>query len=115
MIAAIYQPEHAELYRHRHSTDDPGDFICRREFVGDMQQLSLSGGVAVAAMLLDVSRTFEGRTVWVPDDFGRAFIAVRLIALVSTLFMLRLAPDAGAEVSGHRHGPEHEPAEPGQG
>ena len=84
-------------------------------FVGVVQQLSLSGGVAVAAMLLDVSRTFEGRTALVADDFGRAFIAIGLIALTSTLFMRQLAPDAGSEVSGHRHDPEPEPAEPGQG
>ena len=72
-------------------------------FVGVVQQLSLSGGVAVAAMLLDLSRTFEGRVTLVADDFGRAFIAIGLIALASTAYMLKLKPEAGAEVSGHRH------------
>ena len=74
-------------------------------FVGVVQQLSLSGGVAVAAMLLDLSRTFEGRVTLVADDFGRAFIAIGLIALASTAYMLKLKPEAGAEVSGHRHVP----------
>ncbi len=78
-------------------------------FVGVVQQLSLSGGVAVAAMLLDLSRSLEGRVNLVAGDFGQAFIAIGLIALASTLFMRRLAPDAGAEVSGHRPPEEAEP------
>ncbi len=71
-------------------------------FVAVVQQLSLSSGVAVAAMLLEASRAAEGRTALVTDDFHRAFMAIGLIAVASALMFLRLAPDAGAEVSGHR-------------
>lgn len=71
-------------------------------FAGVVQQLSLSCGVALAAMLLDVSRGAEGRTALLTIDFSRAFVVVSVIALLSTAIFYRLAPDAGAEVSGHK-------------
>jgi EmrB/QacA subfamily drug resistance transporter len=71
-------------------------------FVAVVQQLSLSGGVAVAALLLDGSRAAAGRSVLLTEDFSRAFVAIGVIAVCSTLMYLRLAPDVGTEVSGHR-------------
>lgn len=73
--------------------------------VGVVQQLSLAAGVAVAAMLLDGARSADGRSVLLASDFGFAFVAIGLLSGLSMLFYLRLAPDAGAEVSGHRHPP----------
>jgi predicted MFS family arabinose efflux permease len=70
--------------------------------VGVVQQLSLAAGVAVAAMLLDGSRRLEGRSDLLTVDFSRAFLAVGVISLASLLWYRRLAPDAGAEMSGHR-------------
>jgi len=70
--------------------------------VGVVQQLSLAAGVAVAAMLLDGSRSAEGRTDLLAVDFSRAFVAVGVISLASLIWYRRLAPDAGAEMSGHQ-------------
>jgi EmrB/QacA subfamily drug resistance transporter len=66
------------------------------------QQLSLAAGVAVAAMLLDGSRLADGRSALVAVDFTRAFAAVGLLSLASIWWYRHLAPDAGAEMSGHR-------------
>ena len=70
-------------------------------FVAVVQQLSLSGGVAVAALMLDVSRASAGRGKLIAADFSYAFIAIGVISLLPTLLYLRLAATAGAEVSGH--------------
>jgi MFS family permease len=70
--------------------------------VGVVQQLSLAAGVAVAAMLLDGSRSVEGRSELLALDFSRAFVAIGLLSLASVIWYRRLAPDAGAEMSGHR-------------
>jgi MFS family permease len=70
--------------------------------VGVVQQLSLAAGVAIAAMLLDGSRSLEGRTDLLAMDFRRAFVAVGVISLASLFWYRKLAPDAGAEMSGHR-------------
>jgi len=70
-------------------------------FVAVMQQLSQAAGVAVAAMLLDGLRTHAGRVHLTADDFAHAFIAIALLSLLSIEAFRRLAPDAGAEVSGH--------------
>lgn len=72
--------------------------------VGVVQQLSLAAGVAVAAMLLDGSRSAEGRTDLLAVDFSRAFVAVGVISLASLFWYRKLARDAGAEMSGHRSG-----------
>ncbi|MBC7727308.1 MAG: MFS transporter [Microbacteriaceae bacterium] len=69
--------------------------------VGVVQQLSLAAGVALAAMLLDGSRNFEGRSELLAIDFSRAFVAVGVVSLASLVWYRRLAPDAGAEMSGH--------------
>ena len=69
--------------------------------VGVVQQLALAAGVALAAMLLDGSRSVEGRSELLAIDFSRAFVAVSVVSLASLIWYRRLAPDAGAEMSGH--------------
>ena len=71
-------------------------------FVAVIQQLALSSGVAIAAMLLEAFRAADGRTTLLAGDFSRAFMVIGVIAVLSGLVFYRLAPDAGAEVSGHR-------------
>lgn len=66
-----------------------------------VQQLALAAGVAVAAMLLGASRAADARQTLEAVDFTRAFWGIGLIALLSLLWFLKLAPDAGAEISGH--------------
>lgn len=71
-------------------------------FVNVVQQLSLSAGVAVAALVLDGLRVAQGRTELIAEDFRVAFLVIGLLAALSTAMFLALRPDAGAEVSGHR-------------
>ena len=69
-------------------------------FVGMVQQLSLAARVALAALLLETSRTADARSRLLAVDFGRAFVTVGLLSLLSLVFHVRLAPHAGAEMSG---------------
>ncbi len=64
------------------------------------QQLFLSLGVTLAAFLLHLSlghRSVAALTAW---DFTPSFIITGVLALLSALMFIRLAPDAGVEVSG---------------
>ncbi len=64
------------------------------------QQLSLSLGVTIGALALETAADFHGHADIRAEDFAPAFVVVALISGVSLLSFLRLAPDAGAEVSG---------------
>ncbi len=66
------------------------------------QQLSMSIGVGTGALLLHVALLMHDRSVLAAGDFAAAFLAVTLISLASLFFFVPLAPQAGAEVSGHR-------------
>ncbi|HEX8416768.1 MAG TPA: MFS transporter, partial [Methylobacterium sp.] len=66
------------------------------------QQLSLSLGVSIGALALEASAGSHGRTAIQADDFWPAFVTVALISAASFVAFRRLAPDAGAEVSGQR-------------
>jgi EmrB/QacA subfamily drug resistance transporter len=87
---------------------DHQDMSRATSFVAVVQQLSLSGGVALAAILLDTFRSAAGRTELIATDFSGAFLVIGLIAILSTALFFRLEADAGAEVSGHRRTPEFE-------
>ncbi|WP_448204067.1 DHA2 family efflux MFS transporter permease subunit [Azospirillum sp. sgz302134] len=67
-----------------------------------MQQISLSLGVAVGALVLHLTQVFAGGAALAPVDFVPAFLTVGAMACVSALFFVPLPPDAGAEISGHR-------------
>ena len=71
-------------------------------FAAAAQQLSLSLGVAFAALVLEASQAVRGAQDLVTSDFAAGFVAVGLVSALPCLLFLRLAPDAGAEVSGHR-------------
>jgi MFS family permease len=66
-----------------------------------VQQLSLSLGVSVAAMLLHLSLHLRGAHTLATRDFVSAFIVTGLLSLLSALLFLRLSSDAGWELSGH--------------
>jgi len=78
------------------------DLSSATSFVNVVQQLALSSGVAVAAMVLDGLRMAEGRTELIARDFSVAFVVIAVIAGISAVMFLRLRADAGADVSGHR-------------
>jgi hypothetical protein len=65
------------------------------------QQLSVSFGVGIAALLLHLTMLARGETQLQSDDFPFTFFAVAAISLTSVLLFIPLAPEAGAEVSGH--------------
>ena len=70
-----------------------------------VQQLSLSFGVTIAAMLLHLSLHLRGAHTLATRDFVAAFIVTGVLSLISALLFLRLSSDAGWELSGHEQIP----------
>jgi EmrB/QacA subfamily drug resistance transporter len=66
------------------------------------QQLFLSLGVTVAALVLHIALALRHSTTLIAGDFSAAFIVIGLISLASVIFFVPLEHHAGAEVSGHR-------------
>jgi EmrB/QacA subfamily drug resistance transporter len=66
------------------------------------QQIALSVGVAMGGFILESAMRASGRTEVAAQDFAPAFLIVAAVSALSGLFFLRLKPDAGAEMSGHR-------------
>ena len=64
------------------------------------QQVSLSLGVGVAALIMHVSLVLRGGAALAAQDVYPAFLIVGLISLGSLPWFLRLDRQAGAEVSG---------------
>ena len=73
------------------------------------QQLSLSFGVGLGALLLHATLAWHGREELGPSDFSLAYFAIAAISLLSLAFFARLPKSAGAEISGRK--PEAHPAE----
>jgi EmrB/QacA subfamily drug resistance transporter len=81
--------------------DVPPTMLSRATSLSSMaQQLSQTAGVATAALLLHTALTLRGGTALAAPDFYPVFMAVAMISLLSVPFFLKMAPDAGAEVSG---------------
>jgi len=64
------------------------------------QQISVSFGVAVGAMVLELSEWVRGHEEPMTSDFAAAFVVVGLVSAVCAILMLRLPADAGDEISG---------------
>ena len=71
-------------------------------FASVAQQLSISTGVAVGAGVIELSQISHGDPVLRLQDFGAAFFVVAAISATSVLAFLRLSPEAGANMSGHK-------------
>jgi EmrB/QacA subfamily drug resistance transporter len=71
-------------------------------FASVSQQMSQAVGVAVAAVSVESLQWLNGDDALAPRDMQWSFLVMAAIALASTLIFMRLDPDAGAEVSGHR-------------
>ncbi len=65
------------------------------------QQLSIAAGVAVAGGVLEMVSNLHGKGLTL-GDFHIAWFVVATIAVSSAVPFLRLPPDAGSDVSGHR-------------
>ncbi|SFG52936.1 MFS transporter [Methylobacterium gossipiicola] len=81
---------------------DAKDMSAGTSLASVAQQLSLSLGVSFGALALEGAAGWHGRTEIRAEDFPFAFYAVAAISVLSVFAFRRLAPDAGAEVSGQR-------------
>jgi len=66
------------------------------------QQLALSTGVAVGALVVELTLWAKHESAMGVYDFSPAFLAVGALAASASLIFLRLAPDAGAELAGRK-------------
>lgn len=66
------------------------------------QQISMGMGVAVGALMLNFSRLVRHAPALGIGDFRIAFVLAALLGALALISYGRLAPDAGAEISGHR-------------
>jgi EmrB/QacA subfamily drug resistance transporter len=66
------------------------------------QQLSLSTGVAVGALVVELTLRLKHSAAMSAADFPPAFIAIALLAASAALIFMRLAPDAGAVLMGRK-------------
>jgi len=69
------------------------------------QQLSLSAGVAVGALAVELTVRFHGGGALAANDFPPAFLVVAAISALSVLIFAQLAPDAGAELANRMPAP----------
>lgn len=65
-------------------------------------QLANAVGIAMAAAALNYSRYSHAGAALTQSDFRAAFLFLAILAAAGTVMYLRLDPQAGAEVSGHR-------------
>jgi len=81
-------------------------------FASVAQQLSLSAGVAIGALVLEAQRMGRGSEDVVAGDFPLAFVLVAAIAATSSLIFAMLPKGAGASLSARAHavGVQDEPA-----
>ncbi len=64
------------------------------------QQVSLSMGVAIGALALEMSQSLQGHATPQGGDFSVAIFVVAAIASLSIIKMVRLPADAGHELTG---------------
>jgi EmrB/QacA subfamily drug resistance transporter len=76
------------------------------------QQVSVSLGVAVGAMAVEMSEWLRGHPVPETSDFAAAFVVVGLMSMLTSLLMFRLPADAGDEMSGRRLPPREASSAP---
>ena len=66
------------------------------------QQLALSTGVAVGALVVQLTLAVKGSATMGASDFPPAFLIVSLLSVSATLVFYQLPLDAGAELSGRK-------------
>ncbi len=69
---------------------------------GTLQQLGQALGVVLGSLGLEVAMLLTGHGAPGPQEFSIAFVIAGLVALSSLPSTLRLPPDAGQRISGHR-------------
>jgi hypothetical protein len=68
-------------------------------FASVAQQLSMSAGVAVGALVLEIQRHGRAEMAVQSSDFIMAFVVIGLISATSALIFMRLPKNAGASLS----------------
>ena len=79
---------------------DPPHMSRATSFASVSQQMSGAVGVAVAAICIQLVQFGFGDATLSARDLSTAFILVAIVSSLSILVFIRLAPDAGAAVSG---------------
>ena len=75
------------------------------------QQVSISVGVAVGALAVDLTLWVRGHSVITAADFQPAFIAIGVIAGCAFFVFMRMPPEAGAELARRTPTPAPGPSE----
>jgi EmrB/QacA subfamily drug resistance transporter len=78
---------------------EPREMSRATSFASVVQQLSLSAGVAIGALVLEMERHLRADGAVHTDDFATAFAVVAAISALSALIFLRLPREAGASLS----------------
>jgi EmrB/QacA subfamily drug resistance transporter len=65
------------------------------------QQLAISTGVAIGALVVEITLLLSHRTAMTAADFPPAFLIVAASTAAASLVFVRLPRNAGAELSGH--------------
>jgi len=66
------------------------------------QQLALSTGVAVGALVVEITLRLKHESAMGAMDFPPAFLVIGALSASAALIFARLAPDAGAELAGRK-------------
>ncbi|MGE4371356.1 MAG: MFS transporter [Xanthobacter sp.] len=77
----------------------PQEMSHATSFASVMQQVSLSMGVAIAGLVLEIMRSGRGETAVSQADFVVAFLVVAAVGASSFFFFLRLPANAGAQLN----------------
>jgi hypothetical protein len=81
---------------------EPAKMSRATSMVAAAQQLSLSTGVAVGALVVELMVRLRQSTTIGINDFPPAFLFVSLLSASAVLVFARLPLDAGAELSGRK-------------
>jgi hypothetical protein len=83
----------------------PGKMSRATTLTSVAQQLSLSVGISIGAITLETTQRLNGGVIDA-SSFSPAFLVVGLLTLASVVPFMRLAPNAGDEMSGRRLAPD---------
>ncbi len=81
---------------------EPAKMSRATAMVAAAQQLSLSTGVAVGALVVELTLRLRHSTAMGINDFPPAFLFVGLLSASAVFIFMRLPPDAGAELAGRK-------------
>ena len=90
---------------------EPAKMSRATAMVAAAQQLSLSTGVAVGALVVELTLRLRDSTTMSINDFPPAFLFVGLLSASAVFIFMRLPADAGAELSGRKTETAREAAE----